>query len=92
MPRKLKVVPIGIESVIVRLMQERSGARPSASLEEWRAILTDLVSSERAENDRLRSALKGVIGAAQFTYGLPGPLSAAIDAARAALKNNDRHR
>jgi hypothetical protein len=30
-------------------MQERRGSRPSASIEEWRKILEDLVAAERAE-------------------------------------------
>jgi hypothetical protein len=34
-----KLVPITIEGVITRLMQERSGSRPRASIEEWRKIL-----------------------------------------------------
>ena len=45
----LKLVPISIEGVIIRLMQERRGSRPSASIEEWRKILEDLVAAERAE-------------------------------------------
>jgi hypothetical protein len=44
----LKLVPISIEGVLVRLMQERYGSRPSASIEEWRKILTNLVAGERA--------------------------------------------
>jgi hypothetical protein len=36
-----------IEGVLVRLMQERCGSRPSASIEEWRMILNDLVTAER---------------------------------------------
>jgi hypothetical protein len=79
-------VPISIEGVITRLMQERSGARPSASLKEWSTVLEDLVAGERAENERLCAALNGVVEAARFIQGLPGPLSAAIDAARDALQ------
>ena len=48
MPRNLKLVPISIEGVITRLMQERSGFRPNASLKEWRKILNELVAGERA--------------------------------------------
>jgi hypothetical protein len=48
MPRILKLVPMSIEGVIRRLVQERYGSRPSASIEEWRKILNDLVASERA--------------------------------------------
>ena len=44
----LKLVPPSIEGVLVRLMQERRGSRPSASIEEWRKILNDLVAGERA--------------------------------------------
>ena len=44
----LKLVPPSIEGVLVRLMQERRGSRPSTSIEEWRKILNDLVAGERA--------------------------------------------
>ena len=82
----LKLVPMGIDGVLIRLMQERCGSRPSASIEEWRKILNDLVAGERAENDRLRASLNGVVEAARFTRDLPVPLSEAIEAARAALE------
>jgi hypothetical protein len=49
MPRILKLVPISIEGVIIRLMQARSGSHPRASIEEWRKILSDLVVAEPAE-------------------------------------------
>jgi hypothetical protein len=37
------------------------------------------------EIERSRAALNGVVEAARFTQGLPGPLSEAIEVARAAL-------
>jgi hypothetical protein len=77
---------MSIEGVITRLMRERSGSRPSGSIEGWRKILNDLVAGERAENDRLRASLNGVVEAARFTRDLPVPLSEAIEAARAALE------
>jgi hypothetical protein len=86
LPRNLKLVPIGVDRVITRLMQERSGAEPITSLKEWRTILNELVAGERAENESLRAALESVVGAARFTQGLPEPLAEAIEAARAALK------
>jgi hypothetical protein len=39
------------------------------------------------EVERLRDALNGVVEAARFTQGLPEPLAEAIEAARAALKD-----
>jgi hypothetical protein len=44
----LKLVPPSIEGVLVRLMQKWRSFRPSASIEEWRKILNDLVAGERA--------------------------------------------
>jgi len=85
----LKLVPITIEGVITRLMQERCGSRPRASIEEWRKILEDLVSAERAadEIERLRKALEGLVaylgGQAYRNYEDESEL---LTAARAALK------
>ena len=87
----LKLVPISIEGVIIRLMQERRGSRPSASIEEWRKILEDLVAAERAEAadeiERLRKALEGLVaylgGQAYRNYEDESEL---LTAARAALK------
>ena len=45
----LKLVPMGIEGVLVRLMQERCGSGRCASIEEWRRILNDRVVGERKE-------------------------------------------
>jgi hypothetical protein len=83
----LKLVPMGIDGVLIRLMQERCGSRPSASIEEWRKILNDLVAGERAENERLRAALSGIL----LWWDRPngpsrGRLVYLIEAARAALK------
>jgi hypothetical protein len=50
--------PIGVEGVITRLMQERSGSRPIASLKEWRTILNELIAGELAKNERLREAVR----------------------------------
>ena len=44
----LKLVPPSIEGVLVRLMQKWRSSRPSASIEEWRKILNDLVAGEGA--------------------------------------------
>ena len=80
-------MPIRIEGVITRLMQERSGPRPSDSIEEWRKILNDLVAGERAENERLRAALSGIL----LWWDRPndpsqGRLVYLIEAARAAMR------
>jgi len=61
--------------------------RAALRIEEWRKILNDLVAGERAENERLRAALSGIL----LWWDRPngpsrGRLVYLIEAARAALK------
>jgi hypothetical protein len=82
----LKLVPITIEGVITRLMQERCGSRPSASLKEWRKILNDLVAAEEIEH--LRKARLKIEQQANRIDELEAEV-ARLREAVAALKNNN---
>jgi hypothetical protein len=65
----LKLVPITIEGVITRLVQERRGSRPRASVEEWQKILSELAAGERAEAVRAeREAILKVIESKRANY------------------------